>query len=315
MNEHIQLSARVPTAAAGRRLDQVLAELFSEFSRSRLQLWVKAGAVLLNGQAVAARYKVVGGETVEIRAELRAESEVRPQDIPLDIRFADEYLLIINKPAGLVVHPAAGNPEGTLQNALLHYDASLASLPRAGIVHRLDKDTSGLMVVARNLAAHKSLVEQLQARTVHREYLALVQGEVTAGGSVDAPMGRHPRDRLRMAVVPSGKPAVTHYRVAERFAAYTLLSVRLETGRTHQIRVHMAYIHHPLVGDPLYGGRLRLPRAVSAGLRAALTGFRRQALHATRLELCHPASGETLGWEADIPADFAQLLGVLRGAT
>ncbi len=312
MTEQIQRSARVPDADAGRRLDQVLADLFPEFSRSRLQQWVKAGEVLLNGQVVAARYKVAGGETIEIGAELRAESEVRPQDIALDIRFEDEHLLVINKPAGLVVHPAAGNPDGTLQNALLHYDAGLASLPRAGIVHRLDKDTSGLMVVARNLAAHKSLVAQLQARTVHREYLALVQGEVTAGGSIDAPIGRHPRDRLRMAVVTSGKPAVTHYRVQERFAAYTLLVARLETGRTHQIRVHMAYIHHPLVGDPLYGGRLRLPRAASERLRAALVGFRRQALHARRLELRHPASGQTLGWEAEMPSDFAWLLTVLR---
>jgi 23S rRNA pseudouridine1911/1915/1917 synthase len=312
MTQHIQLSARVPQTDAGRRFDQVLADLFPEFSRSRLQQWVKAGEVLLDGRAVAARYKVIGGETVQIGAELRADNEVGAEDIPLDIRFEDEHLLILNKPAGLVVHPAAGNPRGTLQNALLHYDASLASLPRAGIVHRLDKDTSGLMVVARTLAAHKSLVEQLQSRSVHREYLALVQGEVTAGGSIDAPIGRHPRDRLRMAVVTSGKPAVTHYRVVERFPAHTLLSVRLETGRTHQIRVHMAYIHHPLVGDPLYGGRPRLPRAASERLRAALTGFRRQALHARRLELRHPCSGQLLGWEADIPSDFARLLTLLR---
>jgi 23S rRNA pseudouridine1911/1915/1917 synthase len=312
MTQHIQLSARVPQTDAGRRFDQVLADLFPEFSRSRLQQWVKAGEVLLDGRAVAARYKVIGGETVQIGAELRADNEVGAEDIPLDIRFEDEHLLILNKPAGLVVHPAAGNPQGTLQNALLHYDASLASLPRAGIVHRLDKDTSGLMVVARTLAAHKSLVEQLQARSVHREYLALVQGEVTAGGSIDAPIGRHPRDRLRMAVVTSGKPAVTHYRVVERFPAHTLLSVRLETGRTHQIRVHMAYIHHPLAGDPLYGARPRLPRAASERLRAALTGFRRQALHARRLELRHPCSGQLLGWEADIPSDFARLLTLLR---
>jgi len=312
MMEHIQLTARVPAAAAGRRVDQVLAELFPGFSRSRLQQWVKAGDVLLNGRAVAASYKVAGGETVKIATELRADSEVPPQDIPLDIRFEDGYLLVVNKPPGLVVHPAAGNPDRTLQNALLHYNAGLALLPRAGIVHRLDKDTSGLMVVACNLTAHKSLVEQLQARTVHREYLALVQGEVTAGGSIDAPIGRHPRDRLRMAVVPAGKPAMTHYRVVERFPAHTLLSARLETGRTHQIRVHMASMHHPLVGDPLYGGRQRLPRAPSERLRAALSGFRRQALHARRLELCHPASGETLGWEVGMPSDFVRLLTVLR---
>ncbi len=312
MTEDIQRSARIPASAAGRRLDQVLAELFPDFSRSRLQQWVKAGDVLLDGEVVAARYKVAGGERVDIGARLPAESDVQPQAIPLDIRYQDEHLLVINKPAGLVVHPAAGNPDGTLQNALLHYDAGLAALPRAGIVHRLDKDTSGLMVVARTLMAHKSLVGQLQARQVHREYLALVQGEVTAGDSVDAPIGRHPRDRLRMAVVPSGKPAITHYRVLERFPAYTLLQVRLETGRTHQIRVHMASIHHPLVGDPLYGGRLRLPRGASSRLQAALGGFRRQALHARRLEFHHPASDELVGWEVDMPDDLAALLNVLR---
>jgi len=312
MNLQIQLRARIPAEAAGRRLDQVLAELFPDYSRSRLQLWLKAGEVLLDGEVVAPRYRVFGGEAVEIGAELRVDGEVQAQAIPLDIRYQDEHLLVINKPAGLVVHPAAGNPDGTLQNALLHFDPGLASLPRAGIVHRLDKDTSGLMVVARSLGAHRSLVEQLQVHSVHREYQALVQGLVTAGGRIDAPVGRHPRDRLRMAVVASGKPAVTHYRVAERFAACTLLLVRLETGRTHQIRVHMASIHHPLVGDPLYGGRLRLPAGVSPRLRQALTGFQRQALHARRLELRHPVSGEQVGWEADMPEDFAGLLAVLR---
>lgn len=312
MAERIQLNARIPDAAAGRRLDQVLAELFPDFSRSRLQQWVKTGEVLLNGEVVASRYKVAGGERVEIGAQLPVESEVQPQAIALDIRYQDQHLLIINKPAGLVVHPAAGNPDGTLQNALLHYDARLAAVPRAGIVHRLDKDTSGLMVVARTLEAHKSLVEQLQARQVHREYLALVQGEVTTGGRIDEPIGRHPRDRLRMAVVSSGKPAVTHYRVLERFPAHTLLKVSLETGRTHQIRVHMAYIHHPLTGDPLYGGRLRLPPGASGPLRDALSGFRRQALHARRLEFRHPSSHEQVGWEVDIPEDFAALLKVLR---
>ena len=312
MAEHIQLSARIPATAAGRRLDQVLAELFPDFSRSRLQQWVKAGEVLLNGEVVVARYKLAGGERVDIGAQLPVESDVQPQAIPLDIHYQDDHLLVVNKPAGLVVHPAAGNPDGTLQNALLHFDPTLVALPRAGIVHRLDKDTSGLMVVARNLAAHKSLVEQLQAREVHREYLALAQGEVTAGGRVDAPIGRHPRDRLRMAVVPSGKPAVTHYRVLERFPTFTLLQVRLETGRTHQIRVHMASLHHPLVGDPLYGGRLRLPHGVSARLRNVLSDFHRQALHARRLELHHPASGDPVGWEVDVPDDFAALLAALR---
>ncbi len=312
MSEPIHLTARIPATSAGRRVDQVLAELFSEYSRSRLQQWMRAGKVLLNRQPVLAKYRVTGGEQVEIYAEPEVETEARPQDIPLDICFQDRHLLVLNKPAGLVVHPAAGNPDGTLQNALLHYDPALAMLPRAGIVHRLDKDTSGLMVVARDLGAHKSLVDQLQARTVHREYLALVQSVLTAGGTVDAPVGRHPRDRLRMAVVDSGKPAVTHYRVLERFAAHTLVQVRLETGRTHQIRVHMAYIHCPLVGDPLYGGRSRLPRGASPALREALGGFRRQALHAARLDLIHPASGEPVSWEVEMPADFRQLLEVLR---
>jgi 23S rRNA pseudouridine1911/1915/1917 synthase len=315
MSEKINLSARIPDNAAGRRFDQVLAELFSDYSRSRLQAWIRAGAVRLDDRVVETRYRVSGGERVEIEAELPEDTEVLPQAIPLDVCYEDEYLLVINKPAGLVVHPAAGNRDGTLQNALLHYDAALAALPRAGIVHRLDKDTSGLMVVARQLSAHKSLVEQLQARSVHREYVALVQGQVTASGDVDAPIGRHPRDRLRMAVVESGKPAVTHYRVLERFPAYTLVEAKLETGRTHQIRVHMAHIHHPLVGDPLYGGRFRLPAGASETLANALRSFRRQALHARRLEFTHPASGESVGWEAGLPADFEQLLAVVREAS
>jgi len=315
MSEQIKLSARIPENAAGRRFDQVLAELFSDYSRSRLQQWVRDGAVLLDDRCVEAKYRVSGGEWVEIVAELPEDSEVLPQAIPLDVRYEDKHLLVINKPAGLVVHPAAGNRDGTLQNALLHHDSGLAALPRAGIVHRLDKDTSGLMVVARQLSAHKSLVEQLQARSVHREYLALVQAQVTASGHVDAPIGRHPRDRLRMAVVESGKPAVTHYRVLERFPAHTLVEARLETGRTHQIRVHMAYIHHPLVGDPLYGGRFRLPAGASEALAEVLRKFRRQALHARRLEFTHPASGEPVGWEAELPADFEHLLAVLREAS
>jgi len=219
---------------------------------------------------------------------------------------------VINKPAGLVVHPAAGNPAGTLLNALLHHDAQLAGLPRAGIVHRLDKSTSGLMVVARSLTAHKRLVEALQAHSVKREYLTVVNSVLTAGGCVDAPIGRHPVDRKRMAVVSGGKEAVTHYRVEERYRTHTLVRVQLETGRTHQIRVHMAYRHHPVVGDPVYGGRLRLPKSADAQVIAVLSGFRRQALHATQLTLEHPVSGETLSWHAGVPPDMAQLIEVLR---
>ena len=312
MSETIYLSGRIPEQAAGRRLDQVLAELFAQYSRSRLQQWTKQGQVLLDGKQATVRQRVLGGEEIEIRAELQDEGTVEPQAIALDIVHQDEQILVINKPAGLVVHPAAGNRDGTLQNGLLYLDPDLAKVPRAGIVHRLDKETSGLMVVARTLEAHTSLVAQLQARSVSREYLALVHSVLTAGGTVDAPIGRHPKDRLRMAVVESGKPAISHYRVLERFAAHTLVQVRLETGRTHQIRVHMAHIHCPLVGDPVYGGRLRIPRGASERLREALHSFRRQALHAQRLAFVHPGTGETVSWEVDMPDDFAALLEVVR---
>ncbi|TCK17345.1 ribosomal large subunit pseudouridine synthase D [Thiogranum longum] len=312
MSETIYLNGTIPEQAAGRRLDQVLAELFSRYSRSRLQQWTKQGHVLLDGKPATVRQRVLGGEAVEVRAELQEEGAVEAENIELDIVYQDEQVMVINKPAGLVVHPAAGNRAGTLQNALLYLDPALATVPRAGIVHRLDKDTSGLMVVARTLEAHTSLVGQLQARSVGREYLALVHTVLTAGGTVDAPIGRHPKDRLRMAVVESGKPAVSHYRVLERFTAHTLVQVRLETGRTHQIRVHMAHIHCPLVGDPVYGGRLRIPRGASERLREALQHFRRQALHARRLAFVHPQSGETVSWEVEPPEDFAVLLDVVR---
>lgn len=312
MSKAVKLSGQLPDSAAGRRLDQALASLFTDYSRSRLQQWLKSRAVFLDGLPAPVKYRVTGGEQVEINAELPGQSEVKAEDIPLDIQYEDEQLLVVNKPAGLVVHPAAGNWSGTLQNALLYHDAGLCAVPRAGIVHRLDKDTSGLMVIARTLGAHKSLVEQLQARTVHREYLALLQSALTAGGTIDAPVGRHPKDRMRMAVVESGKPAVSHYRVVERFSAHTLVEVRLETGRTHQIRVHMAHLHYPLVGDPVYGGRLRVPRGSSDLLREALRSFPRQALHARRLELIHPGTDEPVSWEVGLPEDFSQLLDVLR---
>lgn len=308
----IDLSQRIPAQLGGLRLDQALAQMFPDFSRARLQQWVRAGQVLVEGQVLKPRDPVRGGEQVVIRAQLEEETACAPEAIALDVVYEDEALLVINKPAGLVVHPAAGNWSGTLQNALLHHAPALASVPRAGIVHRLDKDTSGLLVVARNLAAHKALVEQLQARTLKREYLAVVQGVMTAGGTVDAPIARHPSDRKRMAVVTNGKEAISHYRVLERFAHHTLVRVNLETGRTHQIRVHMAHIRYPLVGDPVYGGRLRLPAGASASLAAALRGFGRQALHAQRLGLQHPVSGENQEWEAPIPADFERLLQVLR---
>ena len=306
------LHGEIPASCAGMRLDQALAQMFSDYSRSRLTQWLKAGLVRVNGEQRRARDKVWGGEHVEIQIELEEQTTWQAEAIPLDIVFEDEQLIVINKPAGLVVHPAAGNPAGTLVNALLHHDPDLSTIPRAGIVHRLDKDTSGLLVVARTLPAQKSLVEQLQARSLLREYQAVVTGVITAGGTVDAPIGRHPVQRKRMAVIPNGKPAVTHYRVVERFRAHSWIRCRLETGRTHQIRVHMAHIHYPLVGDPVYGGRLRLPKGCSEALANTLRGFRRQALHAGRLGLIHPQSGKTLEWKASLPADMEQLLRDLR---
>jgi len=311
MAESIQRIATVPPEAAGSRLDQVLAQLFPEFSRSRLQQWIKQGEVRVDDKILRPRDKLFGGEVIRLDAEVDQAGDVHPQEIGLEIVYEDDTLLVLNKPPGLVVHPGAGNPEGTVQNALLHHAPDLAGVPRSGIVHRLDKDTSGLMVVAKTLSAHKSLVEQLQVRTVRREYLALVNGTFTAGGTVDAPIARHPRDRIRMAVVDGGRPAVTHYRVAQRFRAHTLLRVSLETGRTHQIRVHLTHIGHPLVGDPIYGGRLLLPKGATDNVRAALQGFRRQALHATRLGLVHPQTGADMQWEAPPPADMTELLSIL----
>lgn len=306
------LHGEIPPSCAGMRLDQALAQLFDGYSRSRLSQWLKAGQVRVNGQQLRGRDKVWGGEQVEIHAELEEQTAWQAEAIALEIVYEDEQLLVINKPAGLVVHPATGNPAGTLVNALLHHDASLNTIPRAGVVHRIDKDTSGLLVVARTLTAQKSLVEQFQAHSLLREYQAVVTGVLTAGGTVDAPVGRHPVQRKRMAVIPNGKPAVTHYRVVERFRAHSWIRCRLETGRTHQIRVHMAHIHHPLVGDPVYGGRLRLPKGCTETLTETLRHFRRQALHAGRLGLVHPTSGETLEWKAALPADMESLLVSLR---
>ena len=306
------LAAKVPAAAAGRRLDQVLTELFPDYSRSRLQAWIKTGRVTVNGQVPRPRDKVWEGDELALQAVESVETPWTGEAMALDVVYEDADILVINKPAGLVVHPAAGNWAGTLVNALLHHAPELAHLPRAGVVHRLDKDTSGLLVVARTLAAHKSLVAQLQARTVKREYHAVVNGVMTAGGTVEAPIARHPVDRKRMAVVGGGREAVSHYRVVERFRAHTHITVQLETGRTHQIRVHMAHIHHSLVGDPTYGGRLRLPPACTEALRTALRAFKRQALHAGALGLLHPARGEAMHWEVPLPADMAQLLEVLR---
>lgn len=306
------LTATVPMALGGQRLDQALVEMFPDFSRSRLQSWIRDGAVSLDGKPCKPRDRVLGGEQVSLAAEPEAETDDEAQAIPLDIIYEDEHLIVINKPVGLVVHPAAGNPDGTLVNALLYHDPALRQLPRAGIVHRLDKDTSGLLVVARSTLAHHRLVEQLAARSVHREYEAVVNGKLVAGGTIDVPLGRHPVDRQRQAVVQGGREAVTHFRVIERFVAHTRIRVKLETGRTHQIRVHMAHIRHPLVGDATYGGRPRLPPGADDYLIEVLRGFNRQALHAIRLGLEHPATGESMRWENRLPEDMQELLEVLR---
>lgn len=302
----------VPPELSDKRLDQAAAELMPEHSRSRLQSWIKSGALTVNGKSRKPRDKVMMGDSLALDAEPEVQVTWEAEPISLDIVYEDEHLLVINKPAGLVVHPAAGHTDDTLVNALLNYAPEVENLPRAGIVHRLDKDTSGIMVVARSLIAHTSLVDQLQTRTMGREYEAVVVGALTGGATVDAPIGRHPQDRKRMAVVSSGKPAVTHYRLLERFAAHTLVRCKLESGRTHQIRVHMAHVRHPLVGDPAYGGRLRLPKGTTEELRDVLAAFTRQALHARQLTLEHPETGEILSWEVPLPEDMVHLIEALR---
>jgi len=311
------LSAPVPEEFAGRRFDQALAGMFPEFSRSRLAEWIKTGAARLDGEQARPRDPVHDGQQVTLTVERQVETDAEPEAIPLSILYEDQDVLVIDKPAGLVVHPGAGNPRGTLVNALLHFDPRLAELPRAGIVHRLDKDTSGVMVVARSLRAHAALVEQLSERGVHRQYVAVVVGPMIAGGTVRAPIGRHPTDRVRQAVVAEGqgRDAVTHYRVRERFRAHTVVECRLETGRTHQIRVHMAHVKHPIVGDPLYGGSFKLPKAASPELTEALRTFRRQALHAERLAFKHPVEGREVECQAPVPADMLALIETLREDT
>lgn len=301
----------LPLSAAGLRFDQALAEALPEFSRSRLAAWIKAGDALIEGRSAKPKDLVSGGERVRLLVRLEAVEHALPQAIALDLLYEDADLLVVNKPAGLVVHPGAGNPAGTLVNALLHLDPRLEALPRAGIIHRLDKDTSGALVVARSPQAHASLVEQLAAREVQRQYECVVYGVLVAGGTVDAALDRHPVDRLRRAVVEQGKPAVTHYRVRQRFRAHTQLQVNLETGRTHQIRVHMAHIRHPLLGDPLYGGGLKLPKGASPEFIEALRAFRRQALHAERIAFAHPRGGALVEVLAPRPADLQALLDAL----
>lgn len=304
----------IPQNMSGLRFDQVLQRLLPDYSRSRLQEWVKEGLVLLDGQRASSKQKVWGGERTEVRPQAdQQENAFKAEEIALSLVYEDEHLLVIDKPAGLVVHPAAGNWEGTMLNALLHHAPQLDQIPRAGIVHRLDKDTSGLLVVAKTIPAQTDLVRQLQARTVKREYRAVVWGLIGQNGVIEAPVGRHPRERTRMAVVQSGKPAMTHFAVLERFTAHTYLRCRLETGRTHQIRVHMQSIGHCIVGDPVYGRKGILKgSALPQSLMTAVKTFPRQALHAARLGLIHPASGEQMLWAAELPDDMKRLLEVLR---
>ena len=311
MNSERQKVA-VPEELAGLRLDQALARMFPEYSRSRLKEWLLAGAITIDGGPKRPRDAVAGGETVTL--EPRAEIEVRaaPEPIRLDVVYEDDDLLVVNKAAGLVVHPGAGNPGGTLMNGLLHHAPQLEEIPRAGIIHRIDKDTTGLLLVAKTLPAHTALVRQLAEREISRNYLAVCNGVFTGGGKIDQPIGRHPVDRKRMSVQQNGKPAVTHFTVRERFRAFTYIRVKLETGRTHQIRVHFAWRRHALVGDPVYGGRLALPKGATEPLVDALRRFKRQALHATRLVFEHPASGETVELEVPPPPDFQGLLEIMR---
>jgi 23S rRNA pseudouridine1911/1915/1917 synthase len=309
--QQVQRRARVPAELGGSRLDQAAAAVFAEFSRARVQQWIEAGDLLVDGGRRRPRDRVLGGEWLALDAAVLAAGEWAQQAVPFRVVYEDAELMVIDKPAGVVVHPAAGNPDHTLLNGLLLHCPELRALPRGGIVHRLDKDTTGLMVVAKTLRAHASLVAQLRARSVRREYDALVCGRVTAGGTVHAPVGRHPAARTRMAVVAGGREATSHYRVVRRFPAHTLLRVSLETGRTHQIRVHMAHLGHPLVGDPVYGGRQRLAAGLGAAARSALHDFRRQALHAAQLALRHPGDGGERRWEAPLPVDFAALLAAL----
>ena len=316
MAERIVKEAQVPFDLGGNRFDQIATELFNDYSRSRIQSWIKEGALKVDGQIIKPKEKLFGGEVVTLDIVIEAQEDHEAQEMALDIVYEDSSIMIVNKPAGLVVHPAVGNRDGTLMNAILHHAPETAHIPRAGIVHRLDKETTGLMVVAKTLVAQTDLVSQLQERSMGREYEAISIGVMTGGGVVNEPIGRHPHNRQKQAVEPlHGKDAVTHYRLVERFKNHTHIRLKLETGRTHQIRVHMAFIQYPLIGDPQYGGRLKMPKACTPELQGQLRNFRRQALHAKRLELSHPVTGEWMEWEVDLPDDMKRLLEALKADT
>ena len=308
----LSLQFQLDETYLGQRIDQVAATIWSDFSREKLKQWLKEGHLLVNGNSVKPKYKCEGFELLTLEVELEAQTRSLPEDIPLDIVYEDEDIIVVNKPVGMVVHPGAGNSSGTLVNALLHHYPKSAELTRAGLVHRIDKDTSGLLVVAKNLEAQFSLSKQLAKKTVYRVYDLIVYGNVIAGGTVDEPIKRHPVDRVKMAVLPGGKDAVTHYNVKERFQHFTRIQARLETGRTHQIRVHFSYIGFGLVGDPVYMPRVRVPAGATELLDETLRSFRRQALHAAELGLKHPRTGEEMLFKAPWPTDLATLVDVLR---
>lgn len=327
MNKKKELSAQIPSEFGGMRLDKALARLFPEVTRSRLQIWIREGRVEISHPPITTtgspspasrlsarlspRDAVIAGDLIRIHVPPPTDTGWMAQDIPLAIVYEDPDILVIDKPPGLVVHPGAGNPSGTLLNALLNHVPGLGELPRAGIVHRLDKDTSGLMVVAKKETVRQKLIKQLQERSVERVYLAIVNGVMVSGGTIDAPIGRHRTQRVRMVVSSRGKPAVSHYRVLKKYRAHTLVQVKLESGRTHQIRVHMAHLHYPVVGDPVYGGRLKIPAGASDPLKDALHCFKRQALHALKLSLIHPGTGKRAQWVTSVPRDMSELMEIL----
>ncbi len=308
----IQQQFHIEQHEVGKRLDQCLAQRLPEYSRSKIQHWIKQGFILLNQQPCVSKYKLCFADVIDCNVPAEKKIEDKPEDIKFEIIYQDAAIFVINKPVGLVVHPAAGHQTGTLLNGLLAIDQQLEQLPRAGIVHRLDKDTSGVMVVARTLTAHHHLVNQLQERTVKREYRAVTQGVITAGRTLEEPIGRHPNERKKMAVIDDGKEAITHFSVLQKFKNFSEIKVNLETGRTHQIRVHMAHLRHPLVGDQVYGGRLTLPKAISEELKQKLQQFKHQALHAKKLSFIHPEHHQTVSFDSDIPNDMQQLIDTIK---